>query len=183
MAKTKKVEFEACEFTIDPMCKEFKELRGVCEPGNPYRCLIATMASIKIKKRMTVRLDHKNWEGVIGLSHDGMRYERPMTAEEVTFAQKFDLGNRMRRSLTVKVDLNDGTWKTRPAETGKSYEDQKGTHWQEAQQVRRRSAQYDSQAATGPHQGRCLGRVLQQGHAGQTDERLLHPRGAGDTGD
>lgn len=109
----------ACEFTIDPQTPQFKNLRSVCEPGSPYRCLIATTGSIQIGKRMTVRLDHARSEGVIGITHGDARYERPMTREEVEFATKFDLGRRMRKPLTVRIDLYDGTWKAKPKEGGR----------------------------------------------------------------
>lgn len=116
----KKVEeaLPACEFTIDPTDKEFKQLRSVCDPGNPWRCLIATTASMKIGKRVTVRLDHEEHKGIIGLTHGALRYERPMTDEEVLFATKFDMGERMRKPLTVKIDLKDGSWKAKPKQKG-----------------------------------------------------------------
>lgn len=102
------------EFTLDPSSEEFRDLRSVCEPGNPYRCLIGTAASIHIGKRLTARLDHSRSSGVIGVTHADMRYERPMTPEEFMFAAKFDLGARMRKPVTVIIDLADGTWKTKP---------------------------------------------------------------------
>jgi len=101
-------------FTIDPTSREFKDLRGVCEPGNPWRCLIATVGAMELGRRMTVRLNHERGDGVIGITVGDYRFERPMTAEEVTFATKFDLERRMRKPLTVKVDLGDGTWTAKP---------------------------------------------------------------------
>ena len=102
------------EFTLDPKTKEFRDLRSVCEPGNPWRCLIATSGSMHLGKRMSVRLDHDNGTGVIGITEGDFRFERPMTEEEVAFATKFDLGQTMRKPLTVRVDLGDGSWSAKP---------------------------------------------------------------------
>jgi hypothetical protein len=102
------------QFTIDPQTKEFKDLRSVCEPGNPWRCLIATTGSIHLGRRMTVRLDHDDHAGVIGLTEGDYRFERPMTRDEIDFATKFDLGQQLRKPLTVKVDLADGSWTAKP---------------------------------------------------------------------
>ncbi len=112
MAKKTKVEMKSLgEFTIDPAGEEFKRLRSVCEPGNPWRCLIATVGSMNVGKRITVRLDHNKQAGTIGVTEGEYRYERPMTAEEVAFATKFDLGMQLRKPLTVRLDLSDGKWK------------------------------------------------------------------------
>ena len=102
------------EFTIDPVTEEFQRLRSVCEPGNPWRCLIATMGSLELGKRMSVRLDHDTNTGVIGVTDGDFRFERPMTREEVSFARRFDLGQPMRKPLTVTIDVNDGTWRVKP---------------------------------------------------------------------
>jgi hypothetical protein len=102
------------EFTIDPRTSEFKDLRSVCEPGNPWRCLIATTGSMRLGRRMSVRLDHDNHTGVIGITEGDYRFERPMTQDEIDFATKFDLGKPMRKSLTVKVNLADGSWTAKP---------------------------------------------------------------------
>src|SRR5258708_29858365 len=102
------------QFTIDPQTDEFKNLRSVCEPGNPWRCLIATMGSLELGKRMSVRLDHDTSTGVIGVTDGDLRFERPMTREEVSFARRFDLGQPMRKPLTVAIDVNDGTWRAKP---------------------------------------------------------------------
>lgn len=102
------------QFTIDPVTEEFRQLRSVCEPGNPWRCLIATMGSMTLGKRMSVRLDHESNTGVIGVTVGDYRYERPMTGEEVAFARKFDLGRGMRKPLTVRVDLADDAWSRKP---------------------------------------------------------------------
>src|SRR5580693_9432337 len=63
------------QFTIDPQTKEFSDLRSVCEPGNPWRCLIGTMGSIELGRRMTVRLDHETHTGVIGVTVGDWRWE------------------------------------------------------------------------------------------------------------
>jgi hypothetical protein len=102
------------EFTIDPQKEEFQALRSVCEPGNPWRCLIATTGSMTIGKRMSVRLDHDTSTGVIGITEGDWRFERPMTEEEVAFATEFDLGHEMKKSLTVTVDLTDPAWLGQP---------------------------------------------------------------------
>jgi hypothetical protein len=101
-------------FTIDPSTEEFKRLRSVCEPGNPWRCLIATMGSLELGKRMSVRLDHDTDTGIIGITDGDYRFERPMTREEVSFARRFDLGQPMRKPLTVRIDVNDGAWHIKP---------------------------------------------------------------------
>lgn len=105
------------EFTLDPGTKEFEDLRSVCEPGNPWRCLIATEGSLELGKRMSVRVNHDEGTGVIGVTHGDHRFERPMTDEEVRFATGFDLGEDLRKPLTVKVDLNDRAWLARPKRT------------------------------------------------------------------
>jgi hypothetical protein len=102
------------QFTIDPQTKEFKDLRSVCEPGNPWRCLIATMGSLELGRRMSVRLDHETQTGIIGVTVGDTRWERPMTGEEVSFARRFDLGQRMRQPLTVRMDLADNVWTAKP---------------------------------------------------------------------
>lgn len=102
------------EFTLNPRTKEFQDLRSVCEPGNPWRCLIGTAGSMHLGKRMSVRLNHEKGTGVIGVTEGDYRFERPMTPEEVAFATKFDLGKRLSNSLTVRVDLADGTWTAKP---------------------------------------------------------------------
>ena len=102
------------QFTIDPATEEFRQLRSVCEPGNPWRCLIATMGSLELGKRMSVRLDHDLRAGTIGVTDGDLRYERPMTQEEVRFARNFDLGKRLREPLTVRVDLRDSAWSSKP---------------------------------------------------------------------
>ena len=56
------------QFTLDPADGEFGALQSVCEQGNPWRCLIGTSASIHLGKRMTVRVNHENKTGVIGIS-------------------------------------------------------------------------------------------------------------------
>jgi len=106
------------EFTLDPKTKEFRDLRSVCEPGNPWRCLIATSGSMHLGKRMSVRLNHDNHSGVIGITEGDYRFERPMTEEEVAFATRFDLGERLRKPLTVRVDLGDGSWAAKPKRVG-----------------------------------------------------------------
>jgi len=102
------------QFTIDPATEEFRQLRSVCEPGNPWRCLIATMGSLELGKRMSVRLDHDLRAGTIGVTDGDLRYERPMTQEEIKFARNFDLGKRLREPLTVRVDLRDSAWSSKP---------------------------------------------------------------------
>lgn len=102
------------QFTLDPATPEFARLRSVCEPGNPWRCLIATMDSLELGKRMSVRLDHDHRAGTIGVTHGDLRYERPMTDEEVRFATRFDLGRQLRKPLTVRVDLADSVWTAKP---------------------------------------------------------------------
>jgi hypothetical protein len=102
------------QFKLDPKDGEFQALRSVCEPGNPWRCLIATSASIHLGKRMTVRVDHENNTGVIGITEGDLRWERPMTKEELTFATRFDLGEELPKPLTVKVDLRDPAWAAKP---------------------------------------------------------------------
>ena len=104
-------------FRIDPATKEFQDLRSVCEPGNPWRCLIATMGSLQLGKRMSVRVDHAAGTGVIGVTDGDYRFERPMTKDELKFATKFDLGEDLAKPLTVKVNLDDGTWTPRPKGT------------------------------------------------------------------
>jgi len=101
-------------FKIDPATKEFENLRSVCEPGNPWRCLIATMGSLQLGKRMSVRGDHAAGTGIIGVTDGDYRFERPMTRDELKFATKFDLGQDLAKPLTVKVNLDDGTWTPRP---------------------------------------------------------------------
>src|SRR5258707_8385621 len=101
------------QFRIDPQTEEFAKLRSVCEPGNPWRCLIATMGSLELGKRMSVRLDHEKDTGVIGVTDGDTRYERPMTRDEVSFARRFDLGQDMRKPLIVRVDLHDDAWSTK----------------------------------------------------------------------
>jgi hypothetical protein len=101
-------------FTLDPADPEFSDLRSVCEPGNPWRCLIATKGSMELGKRMSVRLDHDKHSGVIGITQDDTRYERPMTPAEVTFATKFDMGEQLRKPLTVTVDITDDAWTAKP---------------------------------------------------------------------
>lgn len=102
------------DFTIDPATPEFEKLRSVCEPGNPWRCLIATTASMEVGKRVSVRLDHDKGSGVIGVTEGDWRFERPMTPAEVKFATDFDLGKTPPKPLAVALDLNDGTWDAKP---------------------------------------------------------------------
>lgn len=102
------------QFTLDPAVKEFQALQSVCEQGNPWRCLIATAASIQFGKRMTVRVDHENHTGVIGITEGNYRWERPMTDEEVEFATDFDLNKPLPGPLTVRVDLRDPAWRAIP---------------------------------------------------------------------
>lgn len=102
------------QFTLNPATAEFRKLRSVCEPGNPWRCLIATMGSLELGKRMTVRLDHEKGSGIIGVTEGDTRYERPMLPDEVEFALGFDLGKRLREPLTVRVDLRDPAWVAKP---------------------------------------------------------------------
>jgi hypothetical protein len=97
------------EFTLDPKTAEFKELQSVCEKGNPWRCLIATKGSMELGKRMSVRVDHENKTGVIGITEGDYRWERPMTADEVRFATRYDLSKPLTKPLAVKVDLRDAT--------------------------------------------------------------------------
>jgi len=105
-------------FIIDPRSPEFRDLRSVCEPGNPWRCLIATVAGIELGRRVTARVDHDTGTGVLGLTEGEFRYERPMTRDEVVFATKFDLQRGMRKPLTVVINLNDGTWARKPKRAG-----------------------------------------------------------------
>lgn len=102
------------QFRIDPRNEEFARLRSVCEPGNPWRCLIATMGSLELGKRMSVRLDHETGTGVIGVTDGDLRYERPMTPREVSFARRFDTGEELHQPLTVRVDLTDDAWRVKP---------------------------------------------------------------------
>lgn len=108
------------QFIIDPQAEEFSNLRSVCEPGHPWKCLIGTMGSMKLGRRMTVRLDHPTHTGTIGVTVGDWRWERPMTGEEVDFAARFDLGDALRKPLTVKVDLTDGTWTAKPKQRAHS---------------------------------------------------------------
>lgn len=117
MSRNKKQVPFVAEFVIDPSDKEFKKLRDVCEPGNPWRCMIAISASMAIHKRVTVRVDHDTTTGVLGLTHGIYRYERPMTAEEVNFAIDFDLGRRLRKPLVISIDLGDSSWVRKPKQT------------------------------------------------------------------
>src|SRR5258707_819624 len=102
------------QFRIDPHTEEFSKLRSVCEPGNPWRCVIATMGSLELGKRMSVRLDHETDTCVIGVTDGDTRYERQMTRDEVSFARRYDLGQDMRKPLTVRVDLRDDDWTAKP---------------------------------------------------------------------
>lgn len=102
------------QFRLDPEDDEFKELRSVCEQGNPWRCLIATSASIHLGKRMTVRVDHEKKTGVIGITEGDYRWERPMTDDELEFATDFDLSKPLPGPLTVRVDLRDTAWAAKP---------------------------------------------------------------------
>jgi hypothetical protein len=102
------------QFTLDPATEEFGNLKSVCEQGNPWRCLIATSGSIHLGRRMTVRVDHDSHTGVIGITEGDLRWERPMTAEEVEFATDFDLSKPLPGPLTVKVDLRDPAWLAKP---------------------------------------------------------------------
>jgi hypothetical protein len=102
------------QFTLDPASQEFQRLASVCEAGNPWRCLIATAASMTIGKRMTVRVDHERGTGVMGVTNDGWRFERPLSAEEFELARGFDLDQQLTRPLTVEVNLLDGRWSARP---------------------------------------------------------------------
>lgn len=104
-------------FTLDPGEKEFQDLRSVCEPGNPWRCLIATKGSMELGKRMSVRLDHETGTGTIGITNGDWRFERPMTPAEVSFARRFDLGEALSKPLTVTVNLSDETWQATPKQT------------------------------------------------------------------
>lgn len=106
------------QFTIDPATEEFKGLRSVCEQGNPWRCLIATMGSMVLGRRMTVRLDHEERTGTIGVTVGEYRYQRAMTKNEIEFATKFDLGSRIRKPLVVRVDLSDEAWAANPKSKG-----------------------------------------------------------------
>jgi hypothetical protein len=104
------------KFRLDPATAEFKELQSVCEKGNPWRCLIATKASIELGKRMSVRVNHENHTGVIGITDGDYRWERPMTAKELDFATNFDLSKPLPGPLVVKVDLRDPAWEAKPKE-------------------------------------------------------------------
>jgi hypothetical protein len=107
------------QFTLDPADGEFRHLQSVCEQGNPWRCLIATSGSVKLGRRMTVRVDHDSRTGIIGITEGEYRWERPMTAEEVGFAADFDLSRPLPGPLTVRVDLRDPAWLAKPkAKTG-----------------------------------------------------------------
>lgn len=101
------------QIVIDPSSELFGALRKVCTPGSHWRCLIATVASMEIRRRVSVRLDHETKTGIIGLTFGDRRYERAMTKEEVGFAIQFDTDKRIRKALTVRFDLGDGTWMTR----------------------------------------------------------------------
>ncbi len=109
-----RADFKPVEFTIDPATREFKDLRSVCDAGSPYRCLIATAASIHIGRRVTVRVDHEGGTGVIGITVGKFRYERPMTEKELDFASKFDAGSNIKTPLTVRIDLTDPAWLAKP---------------------------------------------------------------------
>jgi hypothetical protein len=102
------------QFNLDPAAREFLDLKSVCEQGNPWRCLIATSGSIHLGRRMTVRVDHGEHTGVIGITEGDYRWERPMTAEEVEFATDFDLSKPLPGPLTVRVDLRDPAWLAKP---------------------------------------------------------------------
>lgn len=102
------------QFTLDPADGEFGELQAVCEKGNPWRCLIGTSASINLGKRMSVRVDHENKTGVIGITEGDYRLERPMTADELEFATDFDLSKPLPGPLTVRVDLRETAWMAKP---------------------------------------------------------------------
>src|SRR5258708_19390399 len=78
------------------------------------------MGSLQLGRRMSVRLDHEPDTGVIGVTDGDTRYERPMTRDEVSFARRFDLGQDMRKPLTVRVDLRDDAWTAKPKRTSGS---------------------------------------------------------------
>ena len=102
------------QFDLDPAAEGFQNLQSVCEQGNPWRCLIATSASIHLGRRMTVRVNHDNRTGIIGITEGDYRWERPMTAEEIEFATDFDLSKPLPGPLTVRVDLRDPAWLAKP---------------------------------------------------------------------
>jgi hypothetical protein len=118
------------QFTLDPKTADFKELQSVCEKGNPWRCLIGTAASIHLGKRMTVRVDHENQTGVIGITEGDYRWERPMTASELRFATRFDLSKPLTKPLAVKVDLRDPAWTAKPKQHSTPAKNKKRTQGQ-----------------------------------------------------
>lgn len=113
------------EFTINPKADIFRDLAPACDAGHPYRCLIGTWGAMSLGVRLRAMLNHENPEAsYIGVTHGGYSWRRPMTADERKFAQQFDLaaaegnGRRLpRKPLTVRVDLSDGTWQAREANT------------------------------------------------------------------
>ena len=102
------------QFTIDPRAKDFRALQSVCEEGNPFRCLIGTMGSIQVGKRLSAHVNHDEHTGAIRLTHGDCRWERPMTEAELNLATRFDMHEEISEPVTVVIDLADGQWTSRP---------------------------------------------------------------------
>lgn len=103
---------------IDPQAADIHSLIPFCVKGSPTKCLIGTVASSEIGKRVSVHLNHQNKTGRIGITEGDYRYERELLPDEYAFAAKFDHGNgmKLRKPMRVAFHLNDGTWTRRPKE-------------------------------------------------------------------
>lgn len=109
--------------TIDPRVNDIRTLIPFCVAGSPTRCLIATVATEELGGlRVSVHVNHtpdgKVSGGKIGLTYGDYRFERPMNASELRFAQAFDYGRTPRRVLSVSFNLEDPIWDVRPKAKG-----------------------------------------------------------------
>src|ERR1700747_3725773 len=89
--------------TIDPRDPTIRTLIPFCLQGSPTCCLIATVASQEVGRRVTVHVDHGTRTGRIGITYGDFRYERALTKDEFAFAAKFDNGKAtlLRKPLNI----------------------------------------------------------------------------------
>ena len=105
---------------IDPRDKYVREIIPFCIKGSPTSCLISTVASAEVGRRLTVDLNHITKTGRIGVTLGDYRYERPLNKNEYNFAAKFDNGNAtlLRKAVEIPLHLQDGTWSAKPKAVG-----------------------------------------------------------------
>lgn len=109
--------------TINPKASDIRTLVPFCVKGSPTRCLIATVATEELGGlRVSVHVKHtpdgKVEGGRVGLTYGDYRFERPLNASELRFAQAFDHNRIPRRTLSVDFDLSDPIWSVKPKAVG-----------------------------------------------------------------